>query len=55
MKGDMVINLFQMSEATDEKDLELAIAVFREVVQIDNKENDRSDRIGTYRETRAAR
>ena len=47
-------NLFQMSEATDEKDLDLAIAVFREGMHID-KEEDRSDRVGTYRGTRAVR
>ena len=44
-----------MSEATDEKDLELATAVFREVMHIDKEEEDRSDRVGTYRGTRAAR
>ena len=27
---DEMVNLFQVSEATDEKDLDLAIAVFRE-------------------------
>ena len=46
--------LFQMSEATDEKDLDLAIAVFREGTHID-KEEDRSDRVGTYHGIRAAR
>ena len=43
-----------MSEATDEKDLDLAIAVFREGMDID-KEEDRNDRVGTYRGTMAAR
>ena len=40
-------NLFQVSEATDENDLDLAIAVFREGVHIDKEEEDRSDRVGT--------
>ena len=44
-------NLFQKSEATDEKDLDLAIAVFREGMHIDKEEEDRSDRVGTYRAT----
>ena len=47
-----------MSEATDENDLDLAIAVFREGMHIDKEEedrSDRSDRVGTYRGTRAAR
>ena len=44
-----------MSEATDENDLDLAIAVFREGIHIDKEEEDRSDRIGTYQGTRAAR
>ena len=48
-------NLFQVSEATDENDLDLAIAVFREGIHIDKEEEDRSDRVGTYRGTRAAR
>ena len=37
-----------MSEATDENDLDLAIAVFREGMHIDKEEEDRSDRVGTY-------
>ena len=45
-------NLFQVSEATDEKDLDLAIAVFREGMHIDKEENDLSDHVGTYRGTR---
>ena len=32
-----------MSEATDEKDLDLAIAVFHEGMDIDKEEEDRSD------------
>ena len=44
-----------MSEATDENDLDLAIAVFREGMHIDKEEEDRSDRVGTNRGTRAAR
>ena len=47
--------LFQVSEATDEKNLDLAIAVFRKGMHIDKKEKDCSDRLGTYRGTRAAR
>ena len=41
-------------EATDENDLDFAIAVFRVGTHIDNEEN-RSDRVGTYRGIRAAR
>ena len=48
-------NLFQMSEATNEKNLDLAIAVFREWMHIDKEENDRSDRLGTYRGKMAVR
>ena len=48
-------NPFQVSEATDENDLDLAIAVFREGMHIDKEEEDRSDRVGTYLGTRAAR
>ena len=48
-------NLFQVSEVTDENDLDLAIAVFREGTHIDKEEEDRSNRVGTYRGTRAAR
>ena len=44
-----------MSEATDEKDLDLAIAVFREGMDIDKEEEDHCDRVGTYRGTMAAR
>ena len=43
-----------MSEATDEKDLDLVIAVFLEGTHID-KEEDHSDHVGTYRGIRAAR
>ena len=48
-------NLFQVSEATDENDLDLAIAIFREGMHIDKEEEHRIDRVGTYRGTRAAR
>ena len=48
-------NLFQVSEATDEKDLDLAIAVFREGMNIDKEEEDSSDCVDTYRGTIAAR
>ena len=48
-------NLFQVSEATDEKDLDIAIAVLREGMDIDKEEDDRSDRVGTYRGTITAR
>ena len=44
-----------MSEATDEKDVDLAIAVSREGMAIDKEEADRCDRVGTYRGTMAAR
>ena len=44
-----------MSEATDENDLDLAIAFFCEGMHIDKEEEDRSDRVGTYHGTRAAR
>ena len=44
-----------MSEATDENEFDLAIAVFREGMHIDKEEEDRSDRVDTYRGTRAAR
>ena len=46
--------IFQIYEATDENDLDFAIAVFRVGTHIDNEE-DRSDRVGTYRGIRAAR
>ena len=36
-------NLFQVSEATDENDLDLAIAVFREGMDIDKEEEDFDD------------
>ena len=42
-------------EATDENDLDLAISVFRVGTHSDNEEEDRSDRVGTYRGIRAAR
>ena len=40
-------NLFQVSEATDENDLDLAKAVFREVMHIDKEEEDRRDSVST--------
>ena len=43
-----------MSKATNDEDLDLAIAVFREGMHTD-KEEDLSDRMGTYRGTRATR
>ena len=43
-----------MSEATDENDLNLAIAVFCEGVHIYKEEEDRSDRVGTYRGTKGS-
>ena len=48
-------SLFQISEATDENDLGIAIAVFCAETQIDEEEKDRCDRVGTYRLIRAAR
>ena len=48
-------NLFQVSEATNENDLDLAIAVFREGLHVDKGEEDRSDLVSTYRGRRAAR
>ena len=44
-----------MFEATDEKDLDLAIAVLRGGMDIEKEEEDPSNRVGTYRGTRAAR
>ena len=38
---------FQIYEATDEHDLDFAIAVFRVGTRIDTGEEDRSDRVGT--------
>ena len=46
-------SLFQTLEATDENDLDLAISVFRVGTHSDNEEEDRSDRVGTYRGIRA--
>ena len=48
-------NLFQVSEATDEKDLDLANAVFRVGMDIDKEEEECSYRVGTYRGIMAAR
>ena len=52
MKDDMVT--YSVSEATDEKDLDFAIAVFCEGMDIGKEEEDCSDRVGTYRGTMAA-
>ena len=38
-------NLFQVSEATDEKDVDLVIAVLCEWMDIDKEEGDRSDEL----------
>ena len=48
-------NLFQVSEAADEKDLDIAFAVFREGMNIDKEEKDHNDCVGTCRGTMAAR
>ena len=48
-------SLFQKVEATDENDLDFAIAVFRLGTHSDDEEEDRNDRVGTYRGIRAAR
>ena len=48
-------NLFQKYKATDENDLDFAIAVFRGGTHIDKEEEDRSDRVGRYRGMRAVR
>ena len=52
MKGDMV-NLFQISEVTDEKDLDHCS--FCEGIHIHKGDEDCSVRVSTYRGTRAAR
>ena len=44
-----------MYEAIDENDSEFAIEVFCVGTQIDKEEEDRSDRVGTYRRIRAPR
>ena len=44
-----------MFEATDENDLEFAMVVFRGRTHIDNDEEGRSARVGTYRGMRIAR
>ena len=48
-------SIFQIIEATDEKELDFAIPVFRLGTHSDNEEEYRNDRVGTYREIRAAR
>ena len=44
-----------MSEATDENDLDFAIAVFCVGTHIDKEEEDRSESVGTHLGIRAAR
>ena len=44
-----------MSEATDENDLDFAIAVFRVGTHTDNDEEDRGERVGTHLGIRASR
>ena len=47
---------FQMFDATDENDFEVAMVVLRgELTRIDNDEEERSARVGTYRGMRDAR
>ena len=46
---------FQMFEATDENDLEFAMVVLRGGTHIDNDEEERSARVGTYFGMRDAR
>ena len=48
MKGRWHGSLFQIYEATDENDLDFAIAVFCVGTHIDKEEEDRSDCVGTY-------
>ena len=48
-------NEFQIFEATDENDFEVAIEVLRVGTHIDKNEEERSDRVGSYRGMRAAR
>ena len=47
MKYDL--GVFQTLEATDENDLDCAIPVFRLGTHNDNEEEDRNERVGTYR------
>ena len=48
-------SLFQTLEATDENDLDFAIPVFWLGTQSNKEEEDRNDRVGTYRGIRVAR
>jgi len=48
-------NEFQIFEATDENDFEVAMEVLRAGTHIDKNEEERSDRVGTYCGIRAAR
>ena len=47
--------MHSMFEARDETDLEIAMAILRGGTHIDNDEDERSARVGTYRGTRDAR
>ena len=49
------INAFQIFEATDANDLEVATVVLRGETHIDKNEEERSARVGTYRGMRNAR
>ena len=53
MDKNWPVSLFQTLEATDENDLDFAIPVFWLGTHSD-KEEDRNDRVGTYRGIRAA-
>ena len=44
----IICHPFQLFEATDENDLEVAIVVLREGTHIDNAEEERSACAGTY-------
>ena len=46
---------FQIFDATDENDLEVAMEVLRKGTHIDKDEEDRSECTGTYRGMSAAR
>ena len=48
-------NTFQIFEATYENDLEIAMVVLRGETHMDNDEEERSARVGTYRGMRVAR
>ena len=48
-------SLFKKYEATDKNGLDFDIAVFHVGTHIDTEEEDRNDRVGTYRGIMAAR